>query len=76
MTTIKELEEAFEETLIKSNESEEFKRRFVKLIAESVENASKQVYSNEDLKEVIALIKLEEDNINESQDIKDKIQKY
>lgn len=65
MAQIKELEEAFEEVLNKTNESEEFKRRFIKLISGSIENINKNIYSNEDFKEIIKLIKLEKGETDE-----------
>lgn len=64
MAIIKELEEAFEEVLNNTNESDEFKRRFIKLISGSIENVNKNIYSNEDFKEIIKLIKFEEEGNN------------
>lgn len=65
MATIKELEEAFEEVLNNTDESDEFKRRFIKLISGAIENANKNIYSNEDFKEIIKLINNREEGHNE-----------
>lgn len=61
MTIINELEEAFNEVFVNSNESEEFKRRFKKLISIALENSNHSAYSNEDFKEVMELINLKEE---------------